>query len=92
VAATVVAFVLAGLVLWAGLGIWLGRLRLEVLAWAGVVAVPAFAIYVAVRNTVTVLGLVAAAASWLAFVALLLRVTRRRARRAGEDVGTRTPS
>ena len=93
VAAIVLSFVLASVVLWAGVGVWLGRrVRLVVLAWFGIAALPAFVIYFAVRQDVSFTGIVVAAVAWLGFVTLLAVVRRRPARRAGEDAGTQTPS
>jgi hypothetical protein len=89
VAAVVVSFALACVLLWIGAGFWLGRVvRVDVLAWLGIAAVPAFVIYFAVRRDVSMAGILVAVASWLAFVALLLVVKRRPARRDVEDAGT----
>jgi hypothetical protein len=93
VAAIVLSFVLACVLLWAGVGFWLGRaVRPDVLAWVGIAAVPAFVLYFATRSDVSAPGIAVAAASWLAFVALLVVVRRRTARRVAEDGDMRMPS
>jgi hypothetical protein len=93
VAAIVLSFVLACVVLWIGVGMWLGRpLRLDALAWFGIATLPAFVVYFAIRRDVSTAGLVVAVLGWLGFVALLAVVRRRPVRRVGEGGGTQKPS
>jgi hypothetical protein len=90
-------FLVAALVCWLGIVVWLSardrlRWRLDVLAWLGVIGLPLFVVYFGAQNDLTVAGCALAAVAWLACAALLRRLKTPRARRAGGDDGTQTPS
>jgi purine-cytosine permease-like protein len=90
-------FVLAALVGWLGIAVWLSarggfRWRPDLLAWVCVIGLPLFVVYFGARNDLTVAGCVLAVAVWFACAALLRLLTRRRARRGGAGGGTQTPS
>jgi hypothetical protein len=99
VAALVAWFVLAVLVGWSGLLVWLSargglqlRSGLRLASLTGVAGLPLFVAYVAARGELSVGGCVFAFVVWLAFAAALLRFRRPPARRDGEAGGTSTPS
>ena len=90
-------FLLAAVLGWLGVTVWLSargemRWRLDLFAAIGLVGLPLFVVYFGARRDLTVAGSVFALVSWLAFVALLRRLKRPRARRDDADGGTRTPS
>ena len=90
-------FLLAAVLGWLGVAVWLSargemRWRLDLFAAIGLVGLPLFVVYFGARRDLTVAGSVFALVSWLAFVALLRRLKRPRARRDDADGGTRTPS
>jgi hypothetical protein len=99
VAVLVAWFVVAVLVGWSGLLVWLSargglqlRAGLRLAAWTGVVGLPLFVAYVAARGELSVGGCVFAFVVWAAFAAVLWRLRRPPARRDGEAGGTSTLS
>jgi purine-cytosine permease-like protein len=90
-------FLLAALLGWLGVAVWLSargdiRWRLDLFAAIGLVGLPLFVVYFGARRDLTVAGTAFALVAWLAFVALLRWIKRPRARRDDADGGTPTPS